>query len=137
MRSTVAIMQRELASLFYSPIAYVVLAGFLLATGIVVVFLTDSFKPGQAATLRGFFQWMPVILAFFLPAITMRLISEEYRSGTIEPLMTAPLSDAQMVIGKYLASVAFYGLMVVSTLVYLFLLMAFGNPDVGALLAAY
>jgi ABC-2 type transport system permease protein len=137
MRSTFAIMQRELASLFFSPIAYVVLAGFLLATGVVVVFFTNSFKPGQAATLREFFQWMPVILAFFLPAISMRLISEEYRSGTIEPLMTAPLSDAQMVIGKYLASVAFYGVMVVTTLVYLCLLAWYGKPDIGASLAAY
>lgn len=129
-------MQRELLALFYSPIAYIVIAGFLLLTGIFVL-ATGSFAPGQPATLRNFFAFTPYILAIIIPAITMRLISEEYRSGTIETLMTAPISDAQMVIGKYLAAVFFYAIMLVGTLAYLVILASFGNPDIGASLASY
>ena len=129
-------MQRELLALFYSPIAYIVIAGFLLLTGILVL-VTGSFAPGQPATLRSFFAFTPYVLTMIIPAITMRLISEEYRSGTIETLMTAPISDAQMVIGKYLAAVFFYAIMLVGTLVYLVILSAYGNPDIGASLASY
>lgn len=136
MRNTMAIMQRELASLFYSPMAYVVLAGFLLLTGVIVL-VTGSFAPGQPATLRNFFQFTPYVLTLIIPAICMRTISEEYRTGTIESLMTAPVSDAQMVIGKYLATVTFYAIMLVFTLVYLIMLKIFGNPDVGASLSSY
>lgn len=129
-------MQRELLALFYSPIAYIVIAGFLLLTGILVL-VTGSFAPGQPATLRSFFAFTPYVLTMIIPAITMRLISEEYRSGTIETLMTAPISDAQMVIGKYLAAVFFYAIMLVGTLVYLVILASYGNPDIGASLASY
>jgi ABC-2 type transport system permease protein len=131
-----AIMQRELLSLFYSPIAYIVIGGFLLLTGILVL-VTGSFAPGQPATLRSFFAFTPYVLTMIIPAITMRLISEEYRSGTIEPLMTAPISDAQMVVGKYLAAVFFYAIMLIGTLIYLVILKAYGNPDIGASLASY
>ncbi len=136
MRTTIAIMQRELLALFYSPIAYIVIAGFLLLTGILVL-VTGSFAPGQPATLRSFFAFTPYVLTMIIPAITMRLISEEYRSGTIETLMTAPISDAQMVIGKYLAAVFFYAIMLIGTLVYLVILASYGNPDIGASLASY
>lgn len=129
-------MQRELLALFYSPIAYIVIAGFLLLTGILVL-VTGSFAPGQPATLRSFFAFTPYVLTMIIPAITMRLISEEYRSGTIETLMTAPISDAQMVIGKYLAAVFFYAIMLLGTLVYLVILASYGNPDIGASLASY
>lgn len=129
-------MQRELLALFYSPIAYIVIAGFLLLTGILVL-VTGSFAPGQPATLRSFFAFTPYVLTMIIPAITMRLISEEYRSGTIETLMTAPISDAQMVVGKYLAAVFFYAIMLVGTLVYLVILSSYGKPDIGASLASY
>ncbi|MBU0638973.1 MAG: ABC transporter permease, partial [Planctomycetes bacterium] len=72
-----------------------------------------------------------------IPAISMRTIAEEYRTGTIETLTTAPVSDMQFVIGKYLAALIFYAIMLAGTLVYLVLMMIFGNPDVGASLAAY
>jgi ABC-2 type transport system permease protein len=136
MRNTAAIMQRELLALFFSPIAYVVLCVFLIATGFLAR-VTDSFTPGAPATLRGTFFWMPYLLAAIIPAISMRTISEEYRSGTIETLMTAPVSDAQMVIGKYLAAVSFYLIMLACTLVYLVLLMIFGEPEVGMSLVSY
>ncbi|MFQ5807891.1 MAG: ABC transporter permease [Phycisphaerae bacterium] len=136
MRNTVAIMQRELLSLFFSPIGYIVIAGFLLITGVIVL-VTDSFSPGRPATLRNVFDFTPYVLTIIIPAISMRTISEEYRSGTIETLITAPVSDTQFVIGKYLAALVFYTIMLAGTLVYLVLMIIFGNPDVGASLAAY
>ncbi len=136
MRNTVAIMQRELLSLFFSPIGYIVIAGFLLITGVIVL-VTDSIGPGKPATLRGVFDFTPYVLTIIIPAISMRTISEEYRSGTIETLTTAPVSDTQFVIGKYLAALIFYAIMLAGTLIYLVLMMIFGNPDVGASLAAY
>jgi len=136
MRNIAAIMQRELLSLFCSPIAYVVIAGFWLVTG-VLAWVTDSFEPGQPATLRNVFMWTPLVLTIIIPAISMRSIAEEYRAGTIETLMTAPVSDAQVVLGKYLASYAFYVLMIAGTVVYLVLMEVFGNPDWRAALAAY
>lgn len=136
MRNTVAIMQRELMSLFFSPIGYIVIAGFLLLTGVIVL-ATDTIAPGAPATLRNVFDFTPYVLTIIIPAICMRTISEEYRTGTIETLMTAPLSDAQMVLGKYLAAVTFYALMLAGTVVYLVIMALFGNPDWGASLSSY
>ena len=136
MRNTVAIMQRELLSLFCSPIGYIVITGFLLVTGVIVL-RTGVFGPGRPASLRDVFFWTPFVLTFVIPAISMRTISEEYRNGTIEALMTAPITDVQMVLGKYLASLVFYGIMVAGTLIYLVLMEIFGNPDWGASLASY
>lgn len=136
MRNVTAIMQRELLSLFCSPIGYIVIAGFWLITG-VLVWATGAFGPGRPATLRDVFMWTPFVLTIIIPAISMRTISEEYRNGTIETLMTAPVSDAQMVLGKYLASLVFYVIMIAGTLVYLILMECFGNPDWGASLTAY
>jgi ABC-2 type transport system permease protein len=136
MKNTLAIMQRELLSLFCSPIAYIVIAGFWLITG-VLVWVTGAFSPGRPATLRDVFFWTPFVLTIIIPAISMRTLSEEYRSGTIETLMTAPVSDAQMVVGKYLASLIFYLIMIAGTVIYLILMQIFGSPDWGASLAAY
>ncbi len=136
MRNTWAIAQRELLSLFCSPIGYVVVAGFLLITGAIVWF-SGLFAPGKPATLQSLFSSMPLVLTIIVPAIAMRSISEEYRTGTIESLMTAPVSDAQLVLGKFLASAIFYVIMLGSTLIYMVLLEAFGNPDWGASMASY
>jgi ABC-2 type transport system permease protein len=137
MRKLGAIMQRELLSLFCSPIAYIVIAGFWLVTGAITIWNADAFGPGKPATLRDIFMWTPFILTIIVPAMSMRSISEEYRSGTFETLMTAPLSDAQMVIGKYLASLLFYMIMVAGTLIYPLLMEVFGNPDWGEVFALY
>ncbi len=136
MRNALAIMQRELLSLFFSPIGYIVIAGFLLLTGVIVL-VTESLAPGKPATLRQFFQFTPYVLTIIIPAITMRTIAEEYRSGSIEALMTAPVSDAQMVLGKYLASTIFYAIMLAGTLVYLAVMLLYGSPDLGASLSSY
>ena len=129
-------MQRELMSLFFSPIGYIVIAGFLLLTGIIVL-VTDSFEPGKPATLRSVFDFTPYVLTIIIPAITMRAISEEYRNGTIETLMTAPVTDAELVIGKFASAVVFYAIMLGATLAYLVMMMMFGNPDIGASLSSY
>lgn len=136
MRNALAIMQRELSSLFYSPIGYIVLAGFLVLTGVMVL-VTDSFGPGRPATLRSVFDFTPYILTIVIPAICMRSISEEYRAGTIESLMTAPVSDTSLVVGKFLAAFLFYGVMLAGTLIYLIMMMIFGNPDLGASASSY
>jgi ABC-2 type transport system permease protein len=133
-RYVAAVMNRELQTLFYSPVAYIVIAGYLLITGVIAV---DAFRPGEPATLRGVFAFAPYILAIIVPAITMRAIAEEYRAGTIESLMTTPISDAQMVLGKFLATLVFYIVMTAATFVYVVLLAMYGSPDLGAALAAY
>ncbi|MBL8879566.1 MAG: ABC transporter permease subunit [Phycisphaerales bacterium] len=136
MRNTIAIMQRELLSLFCSPIGYIVISGFLLITGVIVL-MTKSFSPGQPATLAAFFYLTPFVLTIIVPAITMRAISDEYRSGTIETLMTAPVSDAQLVVGKFLASLVFYVIMIAATLIYPILISMFGRADWGAAASSY
>lgn len=136
MQNVMAITRRELLSLFCSPIGYVVIAGFLLLTGVIVL-VTGSFGPGQPATLRGVFDFTPYVLTIIVPAITMRSLSDEYRNGTFEALMTAPISDAQLVIGKFLAAAVFYTAMLAGTLVYLALMLLYGNPDVGASMSSY
>lgn len=136
MRNVTAIMQRELLSLFYSPIGYIVIAGFLLLTGVFVL-ASESFGPGKPASLRDVFRYTPFILTVVVPAICMRALSEEYRTGTIETLMTAPVTDVQLVIGKFLAAFLFYVIMLAGTLVYLVLMMIFGSPDLGSALSAY
>jgi len=136
MRNVTAIMQRELLSFFSTGIAFIVIAGFLLVTGVLVL-ITESFAPGKPATLRTVFFWTPFVLAIVIPAISMRLIAEEYRTGTIETLMTAPVSDAELVIGKYLASFIVYLVMLAATLIYLVLMSVYGSPDWGASMASY
>lgn len=136
MRNVTAIMQRELLSLFCSPIGYIVIAGFLLITGL-LVWVTGSFEPGRPASLREILRFIPFVLTVIIPAITMRAISEEYRTGTIEGIATAPVSDAQFVLGKFLAVFSFYLIMVALTLAYLVMMLIFGNPDIGASLSTY
>lgn len=136
MRNITAIMQRELLALFCSPIAYVVLAGFLLITGIGML-VGRTFEPGKPATLRAIFELAPFVLTIIIPAITMRAISEEYRTGTIESLTTAPVTESEFVLGKYCAGVVFLLVMLLGTSAYLVLMEVFGNPDWGASLSAY
>lgn len=136
MRNTIAIMQRELLSLFCSPIGYIVIAGFLLITGVLVL-MTGNFAPGKPATLTAFFYLTPFVLTIIVPAITMRTIAEEYRSGTIETLMTAPVTDGQLVFGKFLASFAFYVIMIASTLIYPVVISIYGTADWGAAISSY
>jgi ABC-2 type transport system permease protein len=80
---------------------------------------------------------MPLVLLFIMPMLTMRLMSEEFRQGTIESLMTAPVSDAAVIVGKFLGTFIFYALLLATTLVYAIAVSMFGDPDIGALIAGY
>ncbi|MCX5660862.1 MAG: ABC transporter permease [Planctomycetota bacterium] len=128
MQATLTIAKRELASLFFSPIAYVVMGIFALGT--TLIFLL-GFGPGLPATLRGTYDGVVWLMVFLVPAISMRLISEEFRSGSIEPLMTAPISDAQVILGKWLGAMGFFVSLLIPVVVLAVVLEFFASPDYG------
>lgn len=135
MSATLAIARRELGSYFRSSIGWVVIALYLLLSGF--TFAIGALRPGEPATMRSFFgvsQWILLIVA---PAISMRLLSEEWRSGTMESLMTAPVSDWQTVVGKYLGAVGFLAIMLLPTLAYAGVLELIADPDYGPIAAGY
>jgi ABC-2 type transport system permease protein len=131
----IAVTQRELSSFFFSPIAYVVLVGFLIVSGI--FFGQFTLIPGSEASLERTFETMVLVLVFVLPMLTMRLLSEEYRSGMIETLMTLPIRDSEVVVGKFLGTFLFYLILLASTLVYVVILEIFGSPDYGLVVSGY
>jgi ABC-2 type transport system permease protein len=134
MTRATTIARRELTSYFYSPVAYVAMALFLLASGI---FFWDDFAPGQPAELRHVFDWMVWLLVFIVPVLGMGLLSQEWSSGTIESLMTAPVEDTDVVIGKFLGSFAFLAVLIGPTLFYVLMLRIYGHPDLGPILSGY
>lgn len=132
--STVA--RREFGAFFLSPIAYAVNAVFLLTTGL--AFGLGTFGPGNEASLRGLFDdWILLILVFVLPMLTMRLMSEELRSGTIETLMTVPITETQVVLGKFFGAFLFYIILLASLLIYPLILSMYGRFDVQLLACNY
>lgn len=143
MRKVLAIVRRELIAYFSSPLAYMVLTAFLLMQGY-IFYLIVSFlnQPGAEAMtpLRLFFGgtiffWL--FLLFVVPVITMRLIAEERRSGTIEPLLTAPITEGQVITGKFLAALAFYIVLWLPTIVYVLILKSHSAIDLGPVAAGY
>ncbi len=133
MQKTLTMMQRELGAYFLSPIAYVVTAVFVFTSGL--VFGLGVFQPGGEASLRELFDvWMLLILVFVLPMLTMRLFSEELRSGTIETLMTAPITETQVVLGKFLGAFAFFLVLLGTLILYPILLASYGPVDFRLLL---
>lgn len=137
MRGSVTIASRELSSLFRLPVGWVVIALYTLLTGAVFAYLIVS--PGQAASMRVFFAIAGWLLLPVVPAVSMRLLSEEFRSGTIEPLLTSPVSDAAVVLGKYLGGFAFLVVMFLPTLLHVAILawLSSPRPDPGPVLAGY
>lgn len=134
MMQTLAVARRELAALFFSPIAYVVLALFSLGT--VLIFLLN-YAPGLPATLRPTFTGVIWLMIFLVPAISMRLLSEEFRTGTIELLMTSPLDDAQVVLGKWLGAMGFFTILLSPLVVLALVLAATARPDWGPILSGF
>jgi ABC-2 type transport system permease protein len=143
-RNILAIAGKELRSYFASPIAYVVVGLFALLFGyffyaILVFFAEQGMRMGMMGgpssmnvnqmMLRPLLLNTSVIVLFVLPMITMRTFSEEKRSGTMELLLTAPLTDAQIILGKFVGAVALYGLMLAITLLNVGLLFWYGNPE--------
>jgi ABC-2 type transport system permease protein len=133
-RPTVAIARRELAAYFTSPMAYVISALFLVAAG---YFFSINVIFSRQATVSVLFQTVFTILLLLSPALTMRLLSEEQKSGTIELLMTAPVREWDVVIGKFLAGFVFLCSIVALTAFYPLLLLIFGNPDLGGIVGGY
>jgi ABC-2 type transport system permease protein len=134
MTRVTTIARRELTSYFYSPIAYVSMALFLLATG---VFFWSDFQPGQPVEMRHVFDRMVWILVFITPVLGMGLLSQEWTTGTIETLMTAPVEDAEVVVGKFLGSLAFMAVLVGPTLLYVLMLRFYGQVDFGPIFSGY
>jgi len=137
MRNVLAITGKELRTYFASPVAYVVTAGFLLIMGIFFAFVIMQPLGSQTASLEPVLGSAPVILLLLAPALTMRLLAEETRSGTMELVLTSPVRDGEVVLGKYLASLLLFLFMLALTLVYVVVLLRFGNPDRGVLVSSY
>ncbi|MDE0400487.1 MAG: ABC transporter permease subunit [Candidatus Poribacteria bacterium] len=134
MQNITAILKKEFRSYFNSPIAYIFITFFL---GISSWLFFQSFFLANQAEMRGFFGLMPWIFLFFIPAVTMKLWAEEKKIGTIEILMTLPIRDYEVVIGKFLACLALLAVTILLTLVVPFSVMYVGNPDVGTLVTGY
>ena len=134
MTATLAVYQKELAGYFRSPIAYYVVAVFLLGTG--YFFLYNVFLAGET-TMAGTFQNMGILLTTLVPLISMRLFSAEFSAGTAELLLTLPLEPWQIVLGKYLGAVTILLLMTAGTAVDLVPLYLFGTPETTTILAGY
>lgn len=134
MHNILCISKREFRSYFDSPIAYIVLTFFLLISG--YFFSTQLFLMNQA-NLRTLFGIVPLLYVFFIPAISMRLISEEKKSGTIELLFTYPIKDSEIIIGKYLAALSLIAVLLLFTTIYAFSVSSLGDMDGGQAFAGY
>ncbi len=134
MRNVSTIYHREIKSYFYSPIAYVVISVFLIASGF---FFAGNLQFWQEASLKGSLDSIQFFLLLLTPVITMKLFADETRSGTIETLMTSPVTDFDVVFGKFLAALSLYVVMILPTWIYVIFLTIFGNPDFGPIYSSY
>jgi ABC-2 type transport system permease protein len=128
------IYKRELRSYFNSPVAYVVIVVFLAVLG---WFFTNNLFLMNVASLRIVFDLVPLIFLFFIPAITMRLIAEEKKAGTLELLTTKPVRDVEIVLGKFLAAWTLLAAALLPTLFYLITIVALGKVDLGPIISGY
>jgi len=127
--------RRELKTYFNSPIAYIVIVLTLVISG--WLFFLDFFISGQATARSLLTIWMPLVFLIFIPAITMRLIAEEKKSGTIELLVTLPVTDWEIILGKYFASLILLAVTILMTLSYAVTISLLGDPDGGAVAGQY
>ena len=130
------IAKRELAGYFASPVAYVFIVIFLLLCGF-FTFMLGGFFERREASLVSFFLWHPWLYLFLVPAVGMRLWSEERRLGTMELLLTMPVTGFQAIVGKFLASWLFLGLALILTFPLVMTVNYLGNPDNGVIFAGY
>ena len=145
-RKTLVVARRELAGYFFSPVAYVIGAAFLAGSAFVFFYGLDLLgvplfsavlKRGSEATLRPLFEVMAYIMVFAAPLLTMRLMADEFHTGTIESLMTAPITDTEVVLGKFLGVLVFYAALLATTLLFLALMWPFGKADPGVATTGY
>lgn len=136
MRNAYHVFRRELAGYFATPVAYVFLVIFLAMAGAFAFYLGNFFERGQA-DLQSFFTFHPWLYLFLIPAIAMRLWSEERKTGTIELFLTLPISLGDAVAGKFLAAWAFTGIALALTFPLWITVNFLGNPDNGTIFAGY
>jgi ABC-2 type transport system permease protein len=155
MRNVLTIVGKELRAYFVSPVAYVVLTGFLLLGGwfffnllsrfSLMLTLYTQFQGGEAANRLNLNDYviaplmhnLSIVLVILVPMITMRSFAEEKKNGTYELLLTSPLRTGELVLGKFLASFFFLCIMIGLTVVYPIILLMFGNPEIGVMVAGY
>jgi ABC-2 type transport system permease protein len=153
MRNVIAIAQKELKSYFASPIAYIVIGLFALLYGyfyyaLLSYFVRQSMQMGQFGggpqsvninqmMIRGLLQNVLILVLFLMPMVTMRTYAEEKRSGTIELLLTSPLTDFQIIMGKFLGAPALWAVMLAVSWIHIVLLFVYGNPEWKPIVTAY
>jgi len=136
-RNTLAVFKRELKSYFESPVAYVFLVVFLILVGF-LTFSVHHFYERRIADLQPFFFWHPWVYLLLVPAATMGLWAEERKAGTIELLLTMPITMTQAIVGKFLAAWVFIVLAIVLTIPTMVLTTCYlGDPDIGVILCGY
>lgn len=134
MRNVLAIARRELSVYFYAPVAYVFVVVFLLISG--YMFFTELFI-GNQADLRPFFGLAPLIFCFFGPLITMRLFAEEKAQGTLEMLLALPVTDWEVILGKFFAAMGLVSVALLLTVPYALFVSAYGPLDKGPAIGGY
>jgi gliding motility-associated transport system permease protein len=153
MSNILAIAQKELKSYFASPIAYIVIGTFALLYGwfyvsLLLFFVRQSMQMGQLGgagqsvninqfMIRNLIQNVTILVLFLMPAITMRTYSEEKRSGTIELLLTSPLTDFQIILGKFLGALGLWAVTLAVSLIHIGILFIYGNPEWKPIATAY
>lgn len=136
MNNIIAIAKRELKGYFETPVAYVFIVVFLLMSGIFTFYIGGFYESGQA-DLMPFFGWHVWLYLFMIPAVSMRLWAEENKTGTVELLLTLPISSFEAVMGKYLAAWIFSGIALSLTFPVWVTANYLGNPDNSVILAGY
>src|SRR4030095_9456592 len=132
-----AITKRELAAYFSSPLAYIFIVIFLLLSGFFTFMVGGFFERGEASLVRPFFDWHPWFYLFLVPAVGMRLWAEERRVGTLELLLTMPITTWQAIVGKFLASWLFLALALALTFPVVVTVNDMGSPDNRIILSGY
>jgi ABC-2 type transport system permease protein len=135
MRNTFAVAKREFASYVNSPIPYILVTAYIATAG--YFFFRTLFGPSAQADMRPFFEMTPLLFCIIIPFITMRLIAEERREGTLELLLTMPVTDWELVFGKFLAALGLVGILLGLTLAFPITVSTLGSLDKGATVAGY
>ena len=136
LKNVMAVIKRELGGYFGSPVAYVFIVIFLLLCGFFTFSVSHFYELGQA-DLRAFFEWHPWIFLFLIPAVAMRLWADEWRTGTIELMLTLPITLKEVIVGKFLAAWLFIAIGLFLTFPLVLTVLYLGDPDVGAISCAY
>jgi ABC-2 type transport system permease protein len=134
LRNTLTITAKEFKSYLTSPMAYIIISIFLVLSGFL---FGNSSSTYSETSIRGFLQIGSLLLLLLIAVLTMRLLAEEKKLGTIELLLTAPVRDAEIILGKFFGSLGIIMVMLVLTFYYPILLAVFGSPDIGPIVAGY